>query len=232
MLKLIKILTAASALALMTACGGGGGGSSAPATTYPFQAAWISSLTTASNRNFTVSGTANTYTATGSGTDAQAAITAGTFRGTSCQQQVETVTGSVTVNSTTNSLNATNTSFYDSNYNYLGQIGSSEYLIVDNGSWNLPATVTVGSSGTIYTGKTYRDNTFATQIGTETGTYSISNDTVANSALATLVITNYDLTGTVTSTDTEMIHVYTNGTSSNINANSVSGNINLTITYQ
>jgi len=210
----------------------GGGGSSAPATTYPLQAAWISSLTTASTRNFTVSGTDNTYTATGSGTDAEAAITAGTFRGTSCQQQVETVTGSVTINSTSTSLNATNTSYYDSNYNYLGQIGAGEYLIVDNGSWNLPTTVTVGSSGTIYTGKTYQDNTFATQIGTETGTYSISTDTVANSALATLVITQRDLTGAVTQTTTEQIHIYTNGTSSQTTANTVQGALNLTITYQ
>lgn len=215
----------------LTACGGGGGGGSAePAATYPLKAAWIASITSANTSSFTISGTSNTYSVTGAGTDNEAAAVNGTFLNQAALEQVASTVGSISVNANTQAINSATTTYYDSNYKRLGSTGSLD-SITDT-SPDIATAVSVGATGTLYTGRYFTDSTFTTQIGTFTVDYSIATDTVQNSSLMTLTATMTDLAGNLDQKQINKYHLKTDGTAKLFESNVVSGSVNLTYKYQ
>jgi hypothetical protein len=230
MLKIIKTLTAVSALALMTACGGGGGGAAAPVTstdTFPLTTILANSLQSGSNA-FTISGTSSGSNITGSGTATRGSLSAGTFEGSAAQQRTTTVTGSFAINGTSYALNSSSVSWVDSNNMPVGESGGTDYIVVTGGS--IPATVRVNDTGTLYTANRYSNNTKSVLRGTMTVTYVVEPDT-AMTALLTLIRTEKDNSNTTTSTNSAQVRITPAGALTRIKETSLEGSTSLVITY-
>lgn len=208
MSKIVKVALLSLVFTLLSACGGGGGGGG-NSPDYPFRNAFIASLVTTSQHNFSLSGNINGSPLTGSGSVVDAALVNGAFLGAASQMQISTTTGSFTVNGAGFPINQTDFSFYDFNFNYLGHIGS-DFLIV-SGSTFLPVTVQFGDSGVLYTGNLYTDSTFTTQIGTQSAVFSVDDDSRSDRALLTIEKTNYDLFGNVVTTTTNLYFLTLDG---------------------
>lgn len=233
MLKLIKTISAVSALALMTACGGGGGGGGAAAPvastdTFPLTTILANSLQSSSN-TFTVTGTSSGNAITGSGTATRGSLSAGTFEGAAAQQRTTTVTGNVTANGTTVALNSSSVSWVDSNNVPVGESGGTDYVVV-TGVPTIPATVRVNDTGTLYTANRYSNNTKSVLRGTMTVTYVVEADT-ATTALLTLINTEKDNSNTTTSTNSAQIRITPAGTFTRIKETAVEGSTSLVINY-
>jgi len=236
MLKLIKTLTAVSALALMTACGGGGGGggggAAAPVAstdTFPLMTVYTNSLTTSSSNNFTISGTVSGVAVTGSGTVTFGNLSAGTFEGVAAQQRTTTATGSIVVNGTTVPLNSSSIDWVDSNYVPKGESGGTDYIVV-TGTPTIPTAARVNDTGTLYTANRYSNSTKSVLRGTETVTYVLEADT-ATTALLKLIITEKDNSNTTTSTSSTQFRITPAGAFTRVKETLVEGTTNLTITY-
>lgn len=234
MMKTMKTLIAVSALALITACGGGGGGGGAAApvastSAFPLHDIYVSTYTTTSAANFTVSGTVSGYSVTGSGTTTDGAVSAGTFEGAAAQQRTTTVTGSIVANGQTISLASSSISWVDSNYVPLGDSGGSEYIVVTS-STPIPNAAHVNDTGTWYTANRYTNSNKTTLNGTRTVTYVLEADT-ATTALLSLIATDKNTSGTTTETDVQQYRVTAAGTYTNVKQTAVKSGTNLVITF-
>jgi hypothetical protein len=230
MLKMIKILAAVSTLAVVTACGGGGGGAAPVASTsaFPLHDIHVSSYITTSSANFTVSGTVNSYSVTGSGTRTEGAVSAGTFESVPALQRTSTITGSINVNSQTVSLASSEVAYVDSNYNLLG-VDGSQYIVVTSSN-ALPNAAHVNDTGTWYVANRYPSSAKASLSGTRTVTYVLEADT-ATTALLTLIGTDKDIGGTTVATSTEQYRITPAGTYTNVKQTAVKSGSNLVITF-
>ena len=195
------------ACALLMGCGGGaGGGSSQPQSkvvstnVFNLKAAYASFVSTPFQVNFSASLTKNGVTANGSGSVTQGATQTGTFEGAAAQKVVTTARGSITENGNTVPLDNSSTDYFDSNYNYLGTDGTSEYSVVD-GIASFPTNIKVGNTGELYTVKKYSNSTKSTLTGTEKVSYLIEADT-ASTALVSIISVEKDNNSSVTSQDT------------------------------
>ena len=227
---------------LLSACGGGGGGGGSSSTPAPapippvsylflFNKAWTDSIKTAANQSFTLTGTTNTYPVTGSGTITNTALSSVIiFNRYPAYSADETLTGTATVRGIVVPLNSADTNYYDLIYRPVGSTGDTNMLV--DGNANIPITVQIGDSGTIYSGKTYSDSNFTTQIGTQTVTYAVAADPSSSVyALITTTIVSKDLTGLVTSTSNNLIRIHYDGTAKRISTTSVGGNTTLIYTF-
>lgn len=231
MLKMIKTLAAVGALSLMTACGGGGGGAAAPVAstdTFPLTTILANSLQS-SSKAFTITGTSNGATITGSGTATRGSLSAGTFEGTAAQQRTTTVTGSFTINGSTFALNSSSVSWVDSNNLPVGESGGDDYVVV-TGTPTVPATVRVNDTGTIYTANRYTDSTKIGLVGTLTVTYVVEPDT-ASTAMLTLIRTERDSLNVIESTNSAQVRITPAGALTYIKETSVQGSTSLVINY-
>ncbi|MDB5817609.1 MAG: hypothetical protein JWQ11_1249 [Rhizobacter sp.] len=215
------MITVAAALVL-SACGGGGGDSSSTDTnpvvvvppvvnptqpalsTYSLQTAYAALVKAGSTVNYTVSGSCS-----GTASFAATPATATSFNGVAAQAVTNTSTLSLT-NCVGNS--ATTQSYYDANFNLLGNSTASpaNYGFVD-GTAVLPAAATVGSSGNFGTVKVYSDAGKVTQLGTVVLSYSLATET-STTELFTLTSKSYDLSSTLLQTQAQTYRVLADGT--------------------
>lgn len=242
MKKNLKRILPVLLASVLLACGGGGGGggSSGSATPAPaplsyiflFYKAWVDSVKTAANQSFVLSGATNTYPVTGSGTITNTDLRNSylPYFGTFGFTATESLTGTALVNNTSVPLNTSDLNYYDALYRPLGSIGDTNLLVTGNA--NIPLGVQIGDTGTIYTGTTYADSSFVTQIGTQTVTYSVAADpTSSTHALVTTTIVSKDLTGLVTATTNSLIRMHYDGTAKRISTTTVSGSTTLIFTF-
>ena len=232
MSKIVKVALLSLVFTLLSACGGvsvsDGGGNS---TAYPFRNAFIGSLVTTSVNNVALSGYIGGSWVTGSARVVNNALVNGTFLlGMPSQLQTKTTTGSFTINGVPFPMNETEFSYYDYNYNYLGQIGP-DFLIV-SGPTFLPSTVQFGDSGVLYEGSTYADAQFSRQIGTQSAVFSVDPDRYSDRALLTIEITNYDLFGNIVEILTNSYYLTLDGRLLPISSLGESGPDFLDINYQ
>ena len=178
-----------------------------------------------------MTGTTNTYPVTGSGTITNTALSSVIiFNRYPAYSADETLTGTATVRGIVVPLNSADTNYYDLIYRPVGSTGDTNMLV--DGNANIPITVQIGDSGTIYSGKTYSDSNFTTQIGTQTVTYAVAADPSSSVyALITTTIVSKDLTGLVTSTSNNLIRIHYDGTAKRISTTSVGGNTTLSYTF-
>ena len=216
----------------ITGCGGGGGGGdSGPVTsteTFQLKTAYINSLTTASSKPFSISGTSSGISVSGSGTVTESSLTSAVFEGVSCNQQVMTVTGNVSGSGTTVPFGGTQTTYYDSNYNYLGS-SSDDYTVVI-GTMSLPQTAKVNDTGVVFTETIYPSSAKAYSTGTNTFSYTLEPDT-ATTALLKLILTEKNTSGTVVSTSIKVSRITPAGASTDLYETTVEDSISLKITY-
>jgi hypothetical protein len=240
--KLFSALLVLLCSLLLAACGGGGGGGGSSSTPTPapippvsylflFNKAWTDSIKTASNQSFTLTGTTNTYPVTGSGTITNTALSSVViFNRYPAYSADETLTGTATVRGIVVPLNSADTNYYDLIYRPVGSTGDTNMLV--DGNANIPITVQIGDSGTIYNGKTYSDSNFTTQIGTQTVTYVVAADPSSSSyALVTTTIVSKDLTGLVTGTTNSLIRMHYDGTAKRISTTTTNGSTSLVYTF-
>jgi len=186
-----KLLLASASVALLTACGGGGGGGTpapvASTATFDLRAAYVSSFNNTSTNPFTITGSQDGETITGSGTGTIGLLSSSTFEGSSAQQLTSTVTGSFIVEGQSYPLNVSAVSWFDSNYLPLGTDGGDEYTVVV-GTATIPTSAQVGSSGQLYISNRFTSPAKTTTLGTIVATYVVEPDT-ASTALVTLIST-------------------------------------------
>jgi|GEM_PF-5833529 len=233
MSKIIKVVLLSLVFTLLSACGGGSGDGSNSAT-YPFRNAFIASLVTESEQFFSLSGSIEGSPPFGSGRVFNSTLSNTPFLATPAQRKLHHRTGSFTVNGAEFSIDQRDYLYYDFNFNYLGQIGLDDFLIVTGSSF-LPATVQVGDSGVLYTGNKYLNSSFNTQIGTQSAVFSVdenSDRTFSDSVLLTIEITDYDLLGDVITSTTNLYYLTADERMLPINSVFESETKLITTTYQ
>lgn len=195
----------------LTACGGGGGGGNAPPTgpvtstlSFPIQTGYKAILATGLSKNFTVSGSCS-----GSGTKTSSpATTASTFEGVNGFSASATLTMSLT-NCTPSSTAATSTAYYDSNYNPIGMnsVGINYGVYA---SFVMPASVTVGNTGTIGTENLFTNSTKSTSNGYIAQSYVVEADT-ASTAIFNLITRIYNASSVLTATEQDRYQISASG---------------------
>lgn len=216
---------------LMAGCGGGGGGDPAPAVsteTYQTWTAWVNTLNESGTRSFSISGTSNGLSVTGSGTATFGALNATTFDGKSALGKTTVLTGTVSVNGQSSPYGGTSTGYVDSNYRPLGT-QADEYWVV-TGTPTIPQTARVNDAGTMYTANRYANSTKATLLGTATVTYAVQPDS-GSTALLRILVTQKTPGGTTTMTGISTYRMTPAGGMTRLTEEVQSGATALTLRY-
>jgi hypothetical protein len=228
----IKYTLALSAVVLLVACGGGGGGGEVAPTTpvdYQLRTGYVNYVTSTGSSNFTVSGTYTTggtsYPITGSGTTTLGSLSATTFEGLPAQMKAGTVTGSISVNGTSQSLNGTQYSYVNSNYDPLGNSGT-EYVVVTTRN-AIPVTARVNDTNIFYTANRYTTSQKTSQLGTRSVSFVIEPYSGSNAYL-TIISTDKNNSGTTTATNSAKFIMTPAGALTRVNETGVSNSTNPT----
>jgi hypothetical protein len=211
----LRSLVSLTLLATLAACGGGGGGggSSTPTTpsttTFPIAAAFNNIIINGFQASLTITGKASGISVSGSGTITYAPAAAATFEGQAAQAQTQTFAGTVSGNGNTVPITVSDTVYYDSNYNELGDVDSDEYSVTT--AWHpLPTAAHVNDAGEVDAITSYSDQTKSTVTGYSTSSYTIDSDS-ATSVILHVTIKVYDENHTLTETDQYRYRVDTAG---------------------
>lgn len=224
-------------LAFLSSCGGGGstGGGTTPAapvastSTFQLQVANATMFRQSSTVPFTISGTYNNVSVTGSGTVTNGNATSTIFEGRTTLQKVVSVSGSFTANGTTVPLTTSSTTYVNTNYLPTGESGT-EYAVVQ-GTANIPATALVNDTGNVYTATRYSSSAKSTVLGTVAISFALVPDTPTTALLRITSITK-DNTNTITATETTVSRITPAGDVENISDSITYPNgSNLTLTY-
>ena len=224
---------AVSAMALLAACGGGGGGTAEVLPTtpvdYQLRTAYVNYVTSTGSSNFTVSGTytsgGSSFPITGSGTSTLGSLSATTFEGRPAQIKAGTVTGSISVNGTSQSLNGTQYSYVDSNYAPLGNSGT-EYIVVTSAN-QIPVTARVNDTNNFYNANRFTTSQKTTQLGTRSVSFVIEPYSGSNAYL-TIISTDKNNSGTTTATNSAKFIMTPAGALTRVNETGVSNSTNPT----
>lgn len=193
----IKYTLAATAVAVLTACGGGGGGGTTQtASTLTFNVGSALQAITAAGQNATFTVSASNGCA-GSGSYAVGApTTSTTFEGNAALSSVSMLNINYT-NCTPATISNTVTNYYNSNYVPLGASGDS-YLVY-TGTFNVPSTAKVGDVGIIGNAVRYSNSSKTTQTGTAQLSYIVEADT-ETTAMITVATKAYNSSNTLETT--------------------------------
>jgi len=246
MFKQLKLVASLTVTSTLVACGGGGdSGPAVPVTstsTFDLKTAYVNYIAPRGTQGFTISGTVQGVTATGTGTITNGDLTPATFEGKAALKKTSTTTQSVTANGQTATASAMTTYFFDSNYNVLGNTGfsidaggapiasTSSYGVTTFTS-NISQTVKVGDEGTLTTSAVYATANKTNLLSTTTLSYVVKPDT-ANTALISFISTSKDTAGN-TSVSTTVTRATTTGSLTFINQTAKIPTLktDLTLTY-
>lgn len=208
----IKYTLAATAVAVLTACGGGGGGgSSGPvASTLTFNVSSAIRSLTASGQSATFSVSAsNGCTGSGSYT-VGAANTSTTFESQSALSSTAMLNINYT-NCTPATISSTTTNYTDTNYVPLG-VSGDKYLVY-SGGFNVPSTARVGDVGIIGNALRYTNSSKTTQDGTAQVSYVVEADT-ESTAMITVSTKAYNSSNSLESTQLTKYRINSSNTMS------------------
>lgn len=226
-------------IASLASCGGGGGGGAAPTqVVLPLQSAYQALIANGFAKTFTVQSTSVISTpingvtqvinvsCTGSGNDgATPANVAATFEGkaalsavrtmgvtiTNCTGSAPLPGGTATVSqSVISAMTVSATLYVDSSYAPLGFNSAGNQYGVTTAPVLIPATVTVGATGSIGTQNLYTDSSKSVGAGKDVLSYVIEPDT-ANTAIVNLITKSYDTLGQLVLTQQERFRLANTG---------------------
>lgn len=231
----IKLILATASVAMLAACGGGGGGGTpapvASTQTFDLRAAYVALYTTPSSNQFTISGTIEGTSVTGSGTATAGSVSSGTFEGLASLQRSQTISGTLSGNGQTIPLTVTSTDWTDSNYVPRGSTGD-EYEVV-SGTPTIPTTARVSDTGMLFTAITYPDSRKLYRTGTVDVSYVVEADT-ETTANVKLIRTYRDTGSTITDISTATFRIGSTNRFVRLSETLVSpaDQTNLTVTYR
>jgi hypothetical protein len=196
-----KYTLAATALALLAACGGGGDGGSAPSndTLYPLSDALAAFVLNSRTNNISVTGSISnagqTYAISGTGRIVET-TSSSTFNGVSAKKKSQTTTGSIILDGVERSLNDVTYYYFNDNNQPLGYTASSAYCISSNVK-AIPMYISTGQSGEWYSTDCYTNSSKAVKVGTSETSYQVQ---AVTDKIADLVInqTFKDSSGKIT----------------------------------
>jgi hypothetical protein len=197
MKKSISHALASAAVLVLTACGGGGDSPPPPPpASVPLAQAVKNVQATGLQKALSVTGTASNGTQTVNITGSLQYSTSGfktqtTFNGQPALSSTATLNGTLIVSGTSIPLAGTTQSFATSSYVPLGAEGAGLYCVATS-STPLPASASVGTTGTYVAFKCYSDSTMATPTGTQTISYAITAGTTSSNLTATLITVELD----------------------------------------
>lgn len=233
MFKQLKLVIGVAITSTLIACGGGGdSGPSAPVvsqSTYALKTLLANAANDRRTLSWTLTGTVSGVAATGSGSVSQGALNSVAFEGKSALAKTITLTGTITANGNTIPFDSTATSYLDSNYNPLGTQGVEYRVVV--GTPNIPQSIKVGDTGTVYVANRYQSPSKTVLLGTETTSYVLEADT-STTALLKIIEADKDNSGRQTQSSTISYRVGADGSISRIGETLISLTDNLSITYK
>jgi hypothetical protein len=171
--------------------------------------------TTGIQKTFNITGTASNgaqvFGVTGSlQLSSSAYNTATTFNGQPALSNTSTINGTLNVNGQALALASISQGFITSNHVPLGSTTSGRYCVVTS-STPLPATASVGSTGTYFTAACYSDSTKAVLVETETVAYAVSAGTSSSNLTATTISTLVNTSNVQTATEQHAYLIDTSG---------------------
>lgn len=216
--KLLALALCTACTAFVAACGGGGDNNSAltpsatNATSFPLATAMANFVNERKSYQVSISGTASAsgqnFPFTGIGTFSESTIAA-TFEGMPALEKSMTSTGTLDMVGTQVPVADTTATFFDTNYNPIGNTGANIYCVVTS-TTPIPTAARVGDNGNWSTSTCYTSSTKLTRLGTVTASYALEPEGDAT-ALLKLVSRQIDTAGNSTSTSITF-RVTTSGT--------------------
>lgn len=171
---------------ILGACGGGGGPAGVSATVpsareFQLQVAQLAVSRTPGTSPIKVTGTLNNVTVSGSGTATVAPVQAVMFEGRVALQKTSSLAMTLRVDGTTVSRVQSTSSYFDSNYQPLGQSGSDYQVVEDLRA--IPATARVNEGGIAYVANRYTSSGKAVLLGTVESSWILLPDSETTAVL-------------------------------------------------
>lgn len=220
MRRLISALAAVMTSTLICACGGDAN----PDVPIDLQQAWANYFEITGPQDFTITGTVNGFSVTGSGVETRNAKTASSFEGIAGFEKIYDTTGTFSYTDQgqtfTESLDTSAAEYFDAAYAMLGRVTSDFYMVATSFNSD-PIAAWVGDSGEIFTADVWDSAQKNVLYGTVTMTYEVLTDDSKTSVLVRLRM----------GTDSSLYRVKTTGEVSYVSATSESPEGVLTMTY-
>lgn len=210
-MKYKNLLALTLSTSFLVACGGGGDSAvpdAAPVTalTFPLQSGFKAFVASGYSKNFTVSGTCS-----GSGNrSASPATTATVFEGMPALSATSTFTALLGSPCEALSIAQTSTVYFNSANLPLGSESVGVSYAVYSTPVAIPASVSVGSTGTVGTQTLYTNRSKATGDGTAIQSYVVEADS-SSTAIVNLILKLYNASGTLTATEQNRYRIDTSG---------------------
>lgn len=167
------------AVSTLVACGGGGDSGAASTTvdttTFPLSIAIANYVNETMSSRFNMTGIAlssgQSISFSGNGMLSESNAP-GTFEGSPALKKSATITGSIILLGNTVPVAGTSVSFFDTNYNPLGNVTDNAYCVASS-KIPMPAIAHIGDNGNWFTSTCYRDSSKAMPIGSGSYSYAL-----------------------------------------------------------
>ncbi len=205
-MKLKSLISFLLCTTLLTACGGGGEDSSpiATAKTFDLKATYATYLNSSYAFKISISGTVSGVSVVGSGNVTLGKLQNTQFEGNAALMKTSVLTGTITADGRSIPYSGSSQEYYDSNYNPIGT--SSDTYSVVNSSIAMPTAAKINDTGLWMTLTNYSSSAKLYSIGSRSVSYALGADT-ESTAILTLIYTERDTSGNITSTVTDKYRV-------------------------
>ncbi|MEX3942098.1 hypothetical protein AB4Y44_21550 [Paraburkholderia sp. BR10937] len=174
-----RTVVAVISAVLLGGCGGGSNNTStasAQPVSVPLQAAFANEVDNGDTASFSVSGTIDNVSVTGSGTLTDSPPVVATFNGATVLETRQTITDTVVENGVPITVTETKAIFSDPGTSAeVGQINDDGSVDVITQIDPIPASAPVGSSGVLGEGIEYSNSSEQTTVGTVEETYAVGS---------------------------------------------------------
>lgn len=205
-----------------------GGSSETASNAYNIKSIYEDLVKGSETNQFNLKGSVNGLNVTGSGVATNGNLVASSFQGSPALAKTSNITMTLRIDGQTIPSAASGQSYYDSNYNLLGQSGPEFEVVTSRNAY--PTAAKVNDAGLLYESTVYTSSAKVSIIGTETTSYSITYDT-ENSIIFTLVSIRKNLAGFVIQTGTANLRVTKDNVITRIFETSNDSTTFLTISY-
>jgi hypothetical protein len=211
-------------IASLTACGSGSDSPPVQSTaTFSVDAAYKNNLSTARDLAWSLTGTINANSLSGSGTLKKSGLSAGTFNGAPVQMIAAVVSGTIIAAGKSAPLNTNTTTYYDANLKAVGSSGTTGTGYQTETLSALPVAAKIGDTGNLSSAIGYSDAARLIKASTSTSTWALSADT-PNTAILTITTVLVGKTSADNATLTEVLKTTPSGVTTPVSLESNANN--------